>query len=237
MGFVLIARSLVPPENDEPFPLLSPVASGYQLDQSLHAYAVARSAGTSYVVVENMDFWPYLVGAIFVASVAWYAVRAEKPRPWRRPAAITFCGLIAIPIAGIVADGMRSDGDGRELLGTVMSLFALLGASGAAWAYFRLGPGRGAAIIIAVMFGPLAVYAWLVALVPSAAEVLLPGLALLALAWLERSVLLAWVTVAFVLAAAVFTTGSAALLVPAAVVLAGALAALLTHRPPSADMA
>jgi len=199
--------------------------------------AMRTSTGGFHILETHKDYWPYLVAAIFVATVAWYAVRAEKPKPWRRLAAIAFCGLIAIPIAGIVAGGMTSHGDGRELLGTVMGLFTLLGAGGAAWAYFRLGPGRGAAIIIAVMFGPLAVYGWLVSLLPQMAEALLPGLGLLALAWFERSVLLASVTVAFLLAAAVFTTGSAALLIPAAVTLVGAIATLLTHRPPSADTA
>ncbi|HEV7975735.1 hypothetical protein [Amycolatopsis sp.] len=235
LGFVLIALALVPPGNESPFAWVSSSVSG---GVPIHAVSVTQVAtGDFHVLGTRADYWPYLVAAIFVATVAWYAVRAEKPRPWRRLAAIAFCGLIAIPIAGIVADGMMSHGDGRELLGTVMGLFALLGAGGAAWAYFRLGPGRGAAIIIAVMFGPLAVYAWLVALVPQTAEALLPGLGLLALAWFERSVLLASVTLAFLLAVIVFTTGLAALLVPAAVMLAGAIATLLTHRPPSADTA
>jgi hypothetical protein len=236
LGFTLIGLALVPPGDDRWFAYVSPSSSPGGTSAST-ASVTASIVGDFHVRVTRAEYWPYLIAAIFVATVAWYAVRAEKPRPWRRLAAITVSGLIAIPIAGIVADGMTSHGDGRELLGTVMGLFALLGAGGAAWAYFRLGPGRGAAIIIAVMFGPLAVYAWLVALVPQTAEALLPGLGLLALAWFERSVLLAAITLAFLLAVIVFTTGLAALLVPAAVMLAGAIATLLTHRPPSADTA
>ncbi|MDT7724659.1 MAG: hypothetical protein QOI21_1235 [Actinomycetota bacterium] len=241
LGFVLIGLALVSPGNaGGPFPLLNPAGSGYRMEQELHAYAVAVtrvSTDNFHVLEQHTDYWSYLVALVFVATVAWYAVRAATPRPWRKLITVTVGGLLALPVAEVVADGMASHGDGREMLGTVMSLFALLGAGGAAWAYFRLGTGRGAAIVIALMFCPLAVYGWLVSLLPQTAEALVPGLGLLALAWFERSRLLASVTAAFLLVVVVFTSGSAALLVPAAVMLAGALAALLTHRPPSADTA
>lgn len=183
---------------------------------------------------ENLGDWPYVIAFVFVATVVWYAVRS-RPIRFRWFGGVLIGGLLALVVALVIGGEMTSHGDGRELLGTVCLLFAVLGAGAAAWVYFRLGRGRRPATVIALFFLPLAAYGGVVSVVPVPENPLLAGMGLLALAWIERSVLLASVTVVFLLAAVLFTIGTTALLIPAAVVLAGAIAALAAYRPPALD--
>ncbi|WP_020674301.1 hypothetical protein [Amycolatopsis nigrescens] len=184
------------------------------------------------------DIWPFAVAVVFLLTVAWYAFRARRAGvslgPWRL-LLVVVSGLAAV-FLGTFIGGAVTSGSPEPLTSLALPL-GLLGLVAAGWAYFRLGPGRRVATGISLVLLPAVAYGAVLAVLPALSDALLPAVGLFVLAWLERSVPLAGVTVAFLLAAGLAPPGNLELVAPAAVLLAGAIGVLLAGRRPSAEPA
>lgn len=153
--------------------------------------------------------WTVLVTVCLGGTAAWYATR-----PWWRSVAVAAGGSAAIWLS------YATDGLG-ELGLPLLVLGALAGA------YFRLSRRRAAAVAGIVSLGAggaLMLDSWLF-------EPVLVGGGLLALAWFERSRLVAVVGCLVAAALLAFPDGMPRVLVPAMVVLGAAVVALVRRAP------
>ena len=171
---------------------------------------------SGYVSTAPPKEWAVLLTVSLVGTVAWYTWR--DGRPVRTYLAVAVGGSASIWLAHLVA--------GTEGLGQVgLSLLALGVLAGA---YFRLAAGRRtvAAMVSVVCLGAGAAVvlgAWL----PELLDPVLTAGGLLALAWFERSRLVAVVACLVPAALLVFPAGMLRVLVPAVVVLVAAIVALV----------
>lgn len=175
--------------------------------------------------------WAALVTATLVATAGWYGWRARRAggsvRPYVTVAAgggtAVLTGYVAVGIADAVADsaGLVTS-VGLPLLG--------LGALAGAWSYLRLGPWRRAVAMAGACCLVVGVGTVLGEWAPGLfAPVIITG-GLLVLAGFERSRLLATVAVAASGAMVAFPAGTPSMLVPAAVLLAGGIMALVRQN-------
>lgn len=173
--------------------------------------------------------WQPVLAVAFLATVAWYAIRARRagtPFPARRVLGIVVAGP-AVLVFGIFAAAMAYPSGSWFAVSVVLPL-ALIGVCAGVWAYFQ--PGRKAALVVCAVCLPLAAYALAAAGNPSLVGPVTAALGLSVLAWLTRGVLLGVIVVVFLLAALAFRVQPLALLVPGAVLLAGAIAVLVAAR-------
>jgi hypothetical protein len=212
-----------------------------------HAYAVitpglSQQGGNTAVPVlatgftrqsEVGRFWPWVAGAGFLATLAWYAVRAHRTgRPFR-PGMLVLSGLgglVALTAAAVLGEFAHVAGPG--VAAGVAWPVALLGLCGAGWAFFRLGPGARPAGITGVTLLALGAYALVSSVLPGENGLLI-GAGLALLAWLERSVLLAAVAGLFSLVVVVLAATELAAPAGTAVVFGGAITALVLSRRPA----
>jgi hypothetical protein len=199
-------------------------------------YGVGFSSSTQYTgLLSSVKFmtarselpWEYwIVGSVvaFLATVIWYAWKSG------REVAFAFAGvggLIAVVgFLAVIQIVVAQPG----LTLTVGGSLVALGLCAAAWVYFNLG--RGGRIVKAISAVTLATggSALLVNVVPVVTDEWIVVSGLLVLAWLERSLFLVAVAVAFFVVAWAFLPGVTGLVLMAAVLFFGAIAALLLRR-------
>ncbi|RZQ63206.1 hypothetical protein [Amycolatopsis suaedae] len=173
---------------------------------------------------------------VLVASLAWYAVgrrrAGEAVRPGRLVAVLAACvpAIVLVALGGSVSGSLT----GAVLVNGVLPLTGLALVTAAA-TYFSAGTARRVAGWCCLVAVVLVVGLTLSVLSTSESVVLLPAGALAVLAWFERSVLLALIAPAFA-TAAVALDGRFAVVAAAAVLLAGALAALVTRGPAASGL-
>ncbi len=172
--------------------------------------------------------WAVVVTTTLVATLAWYGWRARRAGGSARAhVALAVGGGIAVP-AGYVVAAMAETTDDPAALATSVALPLLgLGALAAVLAYPRPGRRRWVAAVLAAGCLVTGVGVLLGAWLPGLLEPVLIAAGLLVLARFERSRLLAVVAVAVLAAMTVFPIGLLSTLVPAALVLAAAIAALV----------
>jgi hypothetical protein len=171
-----------------------------------------------------------LIAVTLVGTVAWYAVRARRAGgPVRTHVALAVAGGLAVPTCYVVAGMADAIADPEGMIPAVglplLGLGALTGA-----AYFVLGPWRRTAAAVSVGCLVTGAATVLGAWSPGLLEPVLITVGLLALARYERSRLLAVAAVAVPVALVVFPDGTLSMLVPAAIALAVAIAALVREN-------
>lgn len=162
----------------------------------------------------SSEYWLVGVLLVLLATSAWYAARARR---WQ-----TF---VVAAISGTAAVLMTYFATGeRELALSVGGALVVIGGVVIVWRRFQV-PTVG---VVAVALGvPLL----LVGLVPVGGTLWVVVGGLLVLAYYERSVIALVVGVAFFLVAWAFLPGVTATILMGAVLLLGAVAALLVQRP------
>jgi hypothetical protein len=172
--------------------------------------------------------WPVLVTTTFVATVAWYGWRARRSADVStlRYVALALGGGIAV-LVGYAAAGIADVAeDPAGFVSSVgLPLLALGGVAGA-WALSRHGPGRRVAALVSVGCLVVGLGTVLGTWSPGLYDPVVIAAGLFALARLERSRLLVVVAATALVAMVAFPTGTLSMLLPAAVALAGAIAAL-----------
>jgi hypothetical protein len=171
--------------------------------------------------------WAVLVLVTFVATVIWYGWRARRAgaASTRSFVRLVLGGALAIVVANVFVAWAGSLPNPAELVTTVGLPVALLGV--VAGLYWRLGSGRRWVAMISlfcVFAGACSVLGWLAP--PLVDPAIITG-GLLGLAWLERSALLAFVAVAAFAGMVIFPAGVLSMLVPAMLLLGGAIAVLV----------
>jgi hypothetical protein len=157
-----------------------------------------------------------LLTVSLVGTVAWYAWRGGRPVWWY----VAVGGSAAIWLAYLIA--------GTEGLGQVgLSVLALGVVAGA---YFRFGPRRRTAAVISVLCLGAGAAVVLGSWWPELLDPVLTAGGLFALAWFERSRLVAVVACLVPAALLVFPAGMPRTLVPAVVVLVAAIVALVRRN-------
>lgn len=179
--------------------------------------------------------WAVLITATLVGAVAWYAWRARRAGgSVRAHVALAVGGGIAVPACYVVAGAADAIGDTAGLVPSVGLPLLGLGALTGAWAYFLRGPWRRTAATISVVALVASVGTVLGAWSPGLLDPLLIASGLLVLARYERSRLLAVVAGTVLVALVVFPDGTASMLIPAVIVLATAIVALVRRNGASA---
>ncbi|KAA9151203.1 hypothetical protein FPZ12_039380 [Amycolatopsis acidicola] len=179
--------------------------------------------------------WLVAVSVTSVASVVFYAVRAHRAGRaigWRKLTGIVLAGAVvlalSVPLMGFGASW------GMTMATAVGLPLLVLGLCAAGWGYFENARGHRAALVIGAVCLSLAVLV-LAAAVTVPVPAVLVVLALAVFAWRWRDLVLAVLAVIFLGAVLVFSGEVLGALVPAAVLLAGAIAVLLTARRPTAQ--
>ncbi|TKG66695.1 hypothetical protein [Prauserella endophytica] len=178
------------------------------------------------------------IAGLFLATVGWYAARARKagtPWPTTRIVAVAAGGALAVEGAylGLThVPKVLTDGASAAALSLPLALLGLVSLAGA---YFLRGTWRRVTGVLAVVLLGVAVGAVVLPSADEAAAVIVLSAALFLLAWLHRSVLLGGVAALFLLTGGAGSAADpAALVVPAAVSLLGAMVALVLRARPSA---
>jgi hypothetical protein len=201
------------------------VSGGQLLTPDNAIVAVKVTASPSWLTP-----WQPVIAIAFLATVAWYTIRARRagtPFPARRVLGVVVAGLVVLLFGILVAATVRTSG-GPWLATAVGLPLVSVGVCAGVWAYFQ--PGRKVAFVVCAVCLPLAAYALAAAGNPSLVGPVTAALGLSVLAWLTRGVLLGVIVVVFLLAALAFRVQPLALLVPGAVLLAGAIAVLVAAR-------
>ena len=162
----------------------------------------------------SSQYWLVGVLLVLLATAAWYAVRARR---WQ-----TF---VVAAISGTAAVLMTYFATGEdELALSVGGALAVIGCVVIVWRRFQVST-------VGVVALALGVPLLLVGLIPAPGSVWAVVAGLLVLAWYERSIVLVVVAVVLFVVAWVFLPGVTATILMGAVLLLGAVAALLVQRP------
>ncbi|MCT2583927.1 hypothetical protein [Actinophytocola gossypii] len=176
--------------------------------------------------------WVLVITAVLVATVARYGVLARRAGGSARThVTLAVCGGVGLPLGYVVA-GMAGTTDDPAGLITSVALPVLgLAAVAAAWAGLRLGPGRRSATLIGAVSLVVGAGVLLGALAgPGLLEPVVVAGGLLALARHERSLPLAILAGAVLVPMVLFPIGAQGLLIPAVLVSAAAVVALVRRR-------
>jgi hypothetical protein len=175
--------------------------------------------------------WAVLITVTLVGTVAWYAWRARRSGgSVGTHVVLAVTGGLAVATCHVVADFADSVTDPAGLVPSVGLPLLGLGVLAGAWAYFRLGPWRRTAATIGITCTVTGAATVLGAWSPGLLDPVLITVGLLALARHERSRLLAVAAVVVLAALLVFADGVLSTLVPAALVLATAIVALVRQN-------
>jgi hypothetical protein len=174
------------------------------------------------------DFaWTVLVMATLVVTMAWYGWRARRAGgSVRAYVALAVGGGVAVPAAYVVVGMASAMPDPAGLVTSVGLPLVVLGALAGAWAY-SLRPWRRTATTIGVVCLVIGVGTLLGALAPGLLGPVVIAGGLLALARFERSRLLAVAAGTVLVAMVAFPVGTPSMLIPAMVLLAVAIVALV----------
>lgn len=180
--------------------------------------------------------WMVVVVAAFVATVGWYGWRARRNEGASIGLFLRLAvgGGLAVAIGYLLAEWTARARNPVDLVVSVGLPLLLLGLVAGLWAYFRLGPGRSWTVVISgasLAVGAGTLLGWQA---PGLVEPVLIAAGLLVLARYERSILLTIVAVASFVAMAAFPIGPLGTLIPAMLLLAGAIAALARRNHPAA---
>jgi hypothetical protein len=180
-----------------------------------------------YVGISTRDWtWTALVLVTLVGAVAWYAVRARRAgRSVRGHVAMAVGGVVAVLACHVVAGLADAVPEKGEMVRSVA--LPLTGLGVLAGAYYWFGPRRRAAAVVSVVCLTVGASALMGAWAYGLVDPLLITCGLLVLAGYERSRLVAVLAVVLLAALLVFPFGILSTLVPAVVVLAAAVAALV----------
>ena len=166
--------------------------------------------------------WTVLVAVVVAGAVAWYGVRA---RAVRKHLAVAVGGVLAVLACHVVAGLADAVPEEGELVRSVALPLAGLGVL--TGAYYWLGPRRRAAAVVSVVCLAVGASALLGVWAYGLVDPVLITCGLLVLARYERSRLVAALSVVVLAALLLFPYGVPSTLVPAALVLAAAIAALV----------
>ncbi|HVV10361.1 hypothetical protein [Amycolatopsis sp.] len=243
LGFVLFGLGMLFVKDETGWFRYAPLsAGGVPLpQQNLVGFGDSRAVAVQYggpgALSSNLESaWLIAVAVAFVTTVIFYAVRARRTGRaigWPKLAGIVLAGA-ALLLLGSVLAGSGTTSDRRAIATAVGWPLAVLGLCAGAWGYFDNARGRKAALVLAAVCLPVAPLILVSAAGAAVVFAATAGLGLAVLAWLSRSVLLAVVVVLFLGGALVFDGGVRGALVPAAVLLAGAIAVLVSGRRPTA---
>lgn len=225
----LLAWDSLPPREDVSWFAYAPLPTdtGYVVDSTVQTTALRSVELSSGLAGFPLRDWPWavLVTVTLVGTLAWYARRAG--RSVRTHVALAVGGAIAVPACYFVAAAADAMADPAAMVRSVGLPLLGLGALLGAWAYFRRGPWRRAAAVIGVVCLVAGVGTVLGAWSPGLLDPVFITAGLLAIAWYERSRLLAVVAGVVLVALVVFPDGTFSTLVPAVIVLATAVVALV----------
>ncbi|AXB43916.1 hypothetical protein [Amycolatopsis albispora] len=230
IGFLLLAALAFAPREDFGWFAYAPQGENVAVAQ-LYAYTgdqglVALESPQPFTAFGD---WPVGALLVFALTVAWYVFRAKpRPSPWR-VALLVAGGIAAIMVLSIFGAASWSLIDESGFVTTFVLPLGGLGLLGLAWAYFGTGRGRTVAGWLGGVLAGLAASMLLAMALPGMDDLLVYTAGLLVLAWLERSLLLVVITVAAVVGSLEVIPAPPGL-VPGLVLLAGAIAALVTRR-------
>jgi hypothetical protein len=209
-----------------------PSDTGYVVQQNTliaGSFAAGTPSGLGRFPVQD-EAWVVLVTVTLVATVAWYGWRARRAGRGsvRAHVALAVGGGIAVPAGYVAADVAGTVAEPAGLITSVGLPLIGLGGLAGAWAYFRLTRGRRAAVgMIGVGCLAVGVATMLGAWSPGLFLPVVVAGGLLALARFERSRLLALAAGTVLVAMAAFPAGTLSMLVPASVMLAAGIVALV----------
>lgn len=173
--------------------------------------------------------WPVAALGVFALTVAWYVYRVKpRPSPWR-VALLVAGGAAAILVLSAFGGASWNSIDESGFLSTFVLPLGGLGLCGLAWAYFGTGRGRKAAGRTGGVLVGLVASMLLAMALPDLGDLLVYVVGALVLAWLERSLLLVVVALLLVVGSLEMIPAPPGL-VPGLVLVAGAIAALVTRR-------
>lgn len=204
----------------------APLPPEPQIQQNLTGLEMSASYNTATPLLATTDqdwTWTVLITVVLVGTIAWYgrrgggSVRTHVAVAVGASAAIWFLHLVA----GI-ADATAGLGESVPSVG-----LPLIGLGVLAGAYFLLGTRRRVAAVVGVASLGAGVAVVLGAQAPGLLDPVLIACGLLVLAWYERSRLVVVVAGLVLTALVVVPDGTLRTLVPAMVVLAAAIVALV----------
>jgi hypothetical protein len=172
--------------------------------------------------------WTVLITVTLVGTAAWYAVRTR--RSVRRYVVVAAGGAVAVWACHFAAGIADASDDPTELIPSVALPLVALGVLAGAWAHLRPGPRHRTAVTISVCCLLAGVAVLLGAWSPGLLDPVFLACGLLALAWFERSRLVAVVAGLVLAARLVFPDGTLSTLVPAVVVLVAVIVALVRRN-------
>jgi hypothetical protein len=218
-----------------------PASSGTGYDTAT-AVAITPAPGGINTAVPLLAYspvwnwtWTVLITATLAGTVAWYAVRARRAgRSVRRHLVVAAGGGVAVWVCHFVAGFADASADPGELIPSVGLPLVALGVLAGVWAYLRPGPRHRTAATISVCCLLAGVAVLLGAWSPALLDPVFLACGLLALARFERSRLVAVVACLVLVARLVFPDGTLAALVPAVVVFAAAIVALVRRNSTAA---
>lgn len=242
LGFGLLAllgwNSVATPGNLRWF-AYAPQSSAETVFITARSYTMSSLGPGSITRAESsLRDWPWavLITVTLVGTVAWYAWRTRRSGgSVHAPVTLAVAGAFAVQACYFVVAAVESVADPAALVRSVGLPLLGLGVVTGGWAYFRLGPWRWTAATIGVVCLVTGVASLLGAWSPILLDPLLIAAGLLALARYERSRLLAAVAVAAPAALVAFPIGTLSMLIPAVIVLAAAIVALIRRSTPPAS--
>lgn len=234
LGFLLLGVAATRPVADFGwFAYSSPSGAPYAFMERRDWLALDGIEPDGFHITEPAGAGWYGLGAVlglFVVTVAWYAARARRlggPVPAARLATVTLAGGAELALGYLVLEELRGPLDDEFAAALALPLLLLAALLGVL-AYAARGLWRRIAALAGVLVLGVAACAVLLPSSHDATVVLLVAAGLGVLAWLHRSPLLGGVTALFLLTSGGDGGADAARwVVPAAVVLAGAIAALV----------
>jgi len=174
--------------------------------------------------------WLVLITMCLVGTIAWYARQAGgSVRGHVAPAVGATAAIWLFHLVAGLADATAGFGELVPSAGLPLLVLGVL-----AGAYHRLGTRRRAAAVISVVCLGGGVAVVLGAWAPGLLDPVLIACGLLALAWYERSRLVAVVSFVVLAALVLVPDGTLRTLVPAVVLLVAAIAALVRRGAPAA---
>lgn len=175
--------------------------------------------------------WTVLITVTLAGTVVWYAVHARRAgRSVRRHLVVAAGGGVAVWACHFVAGIADVSADPGELIASVGLPLVALGVLAGVWVHLRPGPTHRTAATISVCCLVAGVAVLLGAWSPGLIDPVSLACGLLALAWYERSRLVVVVACLVLAARLALPDGTLSTLVPAVVVFAAVIVALVRRN-------
>ncbi len=204
----------------------APLPPEPQIQQTITGLGISASYNTAtpLLAIPAQDWtWTVLITVVLVGTIAWYGRRVGgSVRTYVALAAGASAAIWLLHLIAGLADATAGLGEVVPSVG-----LPLLGLGVLAGAYFRLGSRRRVVAVVSIASLGAGVAVVLGAWAPGLLDPLLIAVGLLVLAWYERSRLVVVVACLVLTVLIVFPDGTLRTLVPAMVVLAAAIVALV----------